>query len=420
LLGKNWSIFVMSKSEADKVKDQSLGTMNKTIVVALLVGAIVSGFSYLLYSAFTHHRFGWFIVLVLLGIGASFAMLLLVVAYYFAGVAMRPPWYKPTSVAEGLTEEALPDYWQGIWHDPKTDLGLDFDEVEFESKPEKPLDEPLVLRGWLVPGSEDVPKRRVVVVAVHGGGRDRRAFLRHTAFFHAEGYPVLLFDFREHGTSDGNGRGFTYGVKEHLDVEAAVAFAKQSTGCPIACVLATSVGATATIVGAANDLNIDGVIAENPLTRPEELVTFFFWAGLDYALGRYARSTPCRWFGRMVVAVFLWRIGALKEDSLWPNHRGAVDVVHRIAPRPLLLMHGDEDKIIPPDHSLKIYKAAAEPKDLWIAKGAVHCALYDRRPEEYKRRVLKFLADLEEKLFQPKNMRSRSWESGLASFSSKR
>ena len=41
---------------------------------------------------------------------------------------------------------------------------------------------------------------KICVVCVHGGGRDRRAFLRHIPLFVKRGIPVLLFDFREHGT----------------------------------------------------------------------------------------------------------------------------------------------------------------------------------------------------------------------------
>mmetsp|Transcript_17253 Transcript_17253/g.25653 ORF Transcript_17253/g.25653 Transcript_17253/m.25653 type:complete len:366 (+) Transcript_17253:10-1107(+) len=360
------------------------------------------------------------IVLVLLGFGATLGFILVIICYYLAGVAMSPPWYVYSGdPVIGLTQQHIPEYWQGVCHDPKTDLGLDYEDIEFETKlGGKTFDQHLTLRGWFIPVSKKCKyRRKVVIVAVHGGGRDRRAFLRHSAFFHAKGYPILLFDFREHGTSDGLGNGFTYGVKEHLDVEAAVAFAKEKTRCRACCVLATSVGATATIIAASHDRNIDAVIAENPLTRPEELISFIYWMGIDYAMpSRFSRSFVFRWFGRMVVAIFLWRIGALREDSLWPNHRGAVDLVHRISPRPILIMHGDEDKIIPVDHSTRIYAAALEPKFIWIAKGAVHCALYDRRPSEYKQKVLGFLETLEDSLFKASGKRSRSMESLSNSF----
>ena len=242
---------------------------------------------------------------------------------------------------------------------------------------------------------------------MHGGGRDRRAFLRHAAFFYEAGYPILLFDFREHGISDGTGRGFTYGVKEHLDVQAAATFAKAKSGLKSACLLATSVGATAAILAAALDKSIDGVIAENPLTRPEALFSLHVMNGLEYAFGR--RAKYLRWIGRFLVGIFLYRIGAVQKKALWPDHKGAVDLVHEISPRPILIMHGSEDKIVPVEHGIEIYQAAKEPKSLWIAKGAVHCALYDRFPSEYKKRTLRFLTSLEDISFKNRGRRSLSW-----------
>jgi pimeloyl-ACP methyl ester carboxylesterase len=134
----------------------------------------------------------------------------------------RPPNDRPSRVfppSQFLTPP--PSYWQGYCNDPKQDFGIDFDDVEFPSGT-------YTLRGWWVPAQDNPTPPKVAVVCVHGGGRDRRAFLRHTKFFHAMGWPTLLFDFREHGTSDGRGRGFTYGVQEQHDVSAAVRWVKES------------------------------------------------------------------------------------------------------------------------------------------------------------------------------------------------
>jgi len=48
--------------------------------------------------------FFWYIVLVLI---------------FASEVAMRPPWYRPGDMKNGLSMIGLPDYWQGICHDPK-------------------------------------------------------------------------------------------------------------------------------------------------------------------------------------------------------------------------------------------------------------------------------------------------------------
>jgi len=50
----------------------------------------------------------------------------------------------------------------------------------------------------------------------------------------------------------------------------------------------------------------------------------------------------------------------------------AEGVVREIAPRPLLLVHGDSDDVIPKDHSMSLYDKAGEPRQLRIFGGANH------------------------------------------------
>ena len=63
-----------------------------------------------------------------------------------------------------------------------------------------------------------------------------------------------------------------------------------------------------------------------------------------------------------------------------------------ITPRPLLLMHGTEDPVIPAGHSERIFEAANHPNaELWLAEGARHAALINHLPDEYRRRIHGFL-----------------------------
>ncbi len=52
----------------------------------------------------------------------------------------------------------------------------------------------------------------------------------------------------------------------------------------------------------------------------------------------------------------------------------------RVAPRPLLLIHGADDRRLPPDCSRYVYRLAGEPKQLLILPGARH-SLRQRREE---------------------------------------
>jgi dipeptidyl aminopeptidase/acylaminoacyl peptidase len=49
-----------------------------------------------------------------------------------------------------------------------------------------------------------------------------------------------------------------------------------------------------------------------------------------------------------------------------------VDVIGRIAPIPVLIVHGDSDHYFPIEHPEALYAAAREPKELWLEEGFAH------------------------------------------------
>jgi len=87
----------------------------------------------------------------------------------------------------------------GLVNDPKTDLGLDYENVSFPSR-----NPGYTLRGWYVPAPNNRP-HKTGIITQHGGGHDRRECLRVVPIFHMEDIPVLLYDASEHGISDGDG-----------------------------------------------------------------------------------------------------------------------------------------------------------------------------------------------------------------------
>jgi fermentation-respiration switch protein FrsA (DUF1100 family) len=44
----------------------------------------------------------------------------------------------------------------------------------------------------------------------------------------------------------------------------------------------------------------------------------------------------------------------------------------RISPRPLLILHGDRDTVVPPSHAEELYKSAKDPREMAIIKGGDH------------------------------------------------
>lgn len=68
-------------------------------------------------------------------------------------------------------------------------------------------------------------------------------------------------------------------------------------------------------------------------------------------------------------------------DAWWHefDERAPVHHVRRIAPRPLLLVQGDADEVVPPHHAERLFELAGEPKELVRLAGGTHQLRKDPR-----------------------------------------
>jgi fermentation-respiration switch protein FrsA (DUF1100 family) len=70
-----------------------------------------------------------------------------------------------------------------------------------------------------------------------------------------------------------------------------------------------------------------------------------------------------------------------------------IDVIGRIAPRPILIAHGQLDEIVPVRHAQTLFKSAGEPKELWIDAAAHHVGARDTDTDAYFERVERFFSE---------------------------
>jgi pimeloyl-ACP methyl ester carboxylesterase len=286
-------------------------------------------------------------------------------------------------------------------NNPKIDFGLEYRNVSFESA-RTDVDVQPILRGWHVPLTSTSVKHnlKIGIVSVHGGGRDRREFLSHLAYWNKNGFEALLYDSSDHGLSDGTGIGLGFGYREQFDCAGAVRFAKTQLGWDRVIVTGTSVGATAALLATSMEPLADAVIAENPFYDYEP---FFVKIYLDI-LGRgsfggreasrygalvgvvksLTNLIPLESYIDSVASFTRWWIGASGKD-------GPIQVIKTIAPRPLFLIHGKADEMIPTSHSTLLYETAGEPKQIWLPEQGRHADVHRFYPEEYERRVVEFI-----------------------------
>jgi dipeptidyl aminopeptidase/acylaminoacyl peptidase len=265
--------------------------------------------------------------------------------------------------------------------DPRERFGLTFQDVSF------PTADGSTLRGWLVPGSGDGAdaNRGIGIVAAHARGGDRRGYLEHLPSFHARGFTTLLFDFREHGMSDGAGRGMSLGQHEAEDISAAVRFLKESQHLQHVGIIGHSLGGSSVILAAAQDSQIDAVVAESSIASFDAYVGDMTEQWVEQRRVPSLRPLWQGWWPRMVVDLSARR---MQLDEV----RAPIDVISQIAPRPLLLIHGTHDDVVAPSHSERLLAEAGEPRDLWLVPDVTHSTSYTAFPPEYFGRVVGFFS----------------------------
>jgi uncharacterized protein len=233
------------------------------------------------------------------------------------------------------------------------------------------------ISGWFFRAAGSGPAPAIVLS--HGIGTGRRECLPMALRFSAAGYHVLCFDFRAHGMSDG--RFSSVGLHETNDVIGAVHYLKQRPEVDPERIGAVgfSMGAVATIQAAAQCADIAVVVADSAYASFIEAVRYSFRvvAGLPH-------------FPIAPIAMH-WAKWIVHVD---PNELRPVDVIGRIAPRPVLVTHGTLDEIVPLRHAYTLFKAAEEPKELWIVPGAHHVEARDQDPDGYFERIERFLGQV--------------------------
>ncbi|MFI0260218.1 alpha/beta hydrolase [Streptomyces sp. NPDC017056] len=231
------------------------------------------------------------------------------------------------------------------------------------------------------------PSGDLAIVLAHGfTGALERPALRRAAGVFAQRAAVITFSFRGHGRSGGRS---TVGDREVLDLAAAVGWAR-ALGHRRVATVGFSMGGSVVLRHAAlfggarggrTDARTDMVVSVSAPAR-------WFYRGT--ASMRRLHWVVTRPTGRLVSRLGL-KTRIHPED--WdPVPLSPVAAVPRIAPTPLLLVHGDRDPYFPLDHP-RMLAAAADPdtSDLWLERGFGHAE--NAAPEALLTRIGDWLAE---------------------------
>jgi len=233
-----------------------------------------------------------------------------------------------------------------------------------------PTADGLQLDGWFVPQQH---ADRTIVIC-HGAGANKGNFIWFLGPLAGKGYNIMFFDFRAHGGSQG--RQTTYGIRERTDVEAAVTWLKHERPEQSRRIvgLGSSQGAMALALAAAEDPRIDAVILDSPFVSPRELVM------------QRARQIPI--LGPAMADLLLVEVSLLTRTSFF--NASAEKAVASLGNRPVMIIHGDQDPVMPAAHAQRLYDAARGPRAIWFGPGP-HSNIVTTSPGEYAERVYNFL-----------------------------
>ncbi|MBV9577927.1 MAG: alpha/beta fold hydrolase [Chloroflexi bacterium] len=253
--------------------------------------------------------------------------------------------------------------------------GLAYDSVQFPSRVDG-----VTLDGWLLRPPDDAAHKRPVIV-VHGRGSDRTReadghVLDIAAGLVGDGHPVLVFDLR--GSGQSGGEHYTLGAREVWDLGGAIdALVQRGLTDDGVDLLGYSMGGATVLLEAADEPLVRAVVEDSGYADLEQLID----EQLPRASGLPAFFTP----GMIMMARPLVGIDV---PAIRP-----IDHVAALAARgvPLLVIHGEEDGVVPWSHGERIAAAYGPTVQTLFVPGAEHVRSYATEPSVYLDTVKRFL-----------------------------
>lgn len=228
-------------------------------------------------------------------------------------------------------------------------LGLEYEDVWLSVPDRNPVER---IHGWWLPAATSD-----VLLYLHGNGCNIGTNLNHAQRYRQLGFSVLLIDYRGYGRSDGS----PSEAQVYQDAQAAWNYLVQQRRVEPhnLFIYGHSLGGAIAIDLAVRNRAAAGLIVEGTFTSMLDIA--------DYR-GRY------RW---LPVNLLLTQ----RFDSLSKIQSLQI---------PLLLIHGDDDLVIPAQMSQVLFEAATVPKKLLLVPGAGHSNVASVSGDRYLQAVRDF------------------------------
>jgi len=239
-------------------------------------------------------------------------------------------------------------------------LHLAFEDVYF------PANDGTALHGWFLPAAG---KAVGTILFLHGNAENISTHIGSVYWLPARGFNVFLLDYRGYGVSQGTPS--LPGVQDDVDSALRILLTRQDVPADRIAVFGQSLGGAIAIYYVAHSRYRQQIRA---------LVT-------ESAFASY------RQIAREKLAVF-WLSWPLQYPLSWTfsDAYNPSAAVAQISPIPLLIIHGDQDPIVPLHHGQRLFELAKEPKQLWVVKGGGHIGAFQH--QAYRDQFIAYLTKI--------------------------
>ena len=234
-------------------------------------------------------------------------------------------------------------------------------------------------------------RRLGVVVFCHEYLGDRWSALAYAGHLRDLGFDLFSFDFRNHGGSDAE-PGYQplqwLTTHEVTDLRAALHYVRGRSDADPAGVglYGVSRGGSAALCVGGKDPSVWGVVTDGAFpTRGTMLAYILRWAEIYVGVKALWRHLPIQSYQFLA-----WSSRKRTQARLNCRFPDVERATARLAPRPLLMIHGEKDSYIGPDIARGLFDVAGDPKELWVVPKAKHNRCREVAGRDYSDRVASF------------------------------